>query len=80
MRHAWVSRVGMVMLVGRLCLVGSGLGITPAAAAPAVKEDAPAGLPRPCSWRVSPQPLAPFQQALHDQDEPDHVHNTSHSM
>jgi hypothetical protein len=44
MRHAWVSRVGMVMLVGGLCLVGSGLGTTPAAAAPPVKEDALAGV------------------------------------
>jgi uncharacterized protein DUF1566 len=39
MRHAWVSRVGIVTLVGGLCLVGPGLGITPAAA-PAVEEDA----------------------------------------
>jgi len=44
MRHIWVSRVGMVMLVGGLCLVGSGLRITPATAAPPVKENALAGV------------------------------------
>jgi hypothetical protein len=44
MRNAWISRVGMVMLVGGLCLVGSGLEITPSAAAPPVKDDALAGV------------------------------------
>ena len=34
---------------------------------------APAGLPRPCSWRDFHQPIAPFQQAQYDQDEPNHV-------
>ena len=32
MRHAWVSRVGIITLVGGFCLVGYGLGGTPAAA------------------------------------------------
>jgi len=44
MRHAWVRRIGLVTLVGGLCLVGSGLGTTPATAAPPVKEDALAGV------------------------------------
>jgi hypothetical protein len=44
MRHAWVSRVGMVTLVGGLCLVGSDLGITHVTAAPPVKDDALAGV------------------------------------
>jgi hypothetical protein len=37
MRHTWVSRVGMVALVGGFCLLGSGLGGTLAVAAPPVK-------------------------------------------
>jgi hypothetical protein len=41
MRHAWVSRVGIITLVGGLCLAGSGLGVTHAAATvPPVLEDA----------------------------------------
>lgn len=39
MRHAWVKRIGMVMLIGGLWVVGSGLGITSATAAPPVKDD-----------------------------------------
>jgi len=34
--------------------------------------------PRPCLWRAYSQPLAPFQKALHDQDEPDHVQYEPH--
>ena len=44
MRHAWVSRVGIITLVGGFCLVGYGLGGTPAAAVPPVIEDALAGV------------------------------------
>jgi len=40
MRDALISKVGHVMLVGGLCLVGSGLGITPVTATPPVREDA----------------------------------------
>ena len=44
MRHAWVSRVGIITLVGGFCLVGYGLGGPPAAAVPPVIEDALAGV------------------------------------
>jgi hypothetical protein len=44
MRNAWVSKIVIVGLVGGFCLVGYGLGGTPAAAVPPVIEDALPGV------------------------------------
>lgn len=44
MQNRWVRRVGMITLIAALLLAGYGLGVTPAAAAPPVKEDPFAGV------------------------------------
>ncbi len=44
MQSTWIRRIGIVALVGGLWFVSDELGVTPAAAAPPVKEDALAGV------------------------------------
>ena len=64
MRHAWVSRVGIVTLVGGLCLTGSGLGVTHVTAAPPVKDDALAGVTQNCDKNVSSASLFTVLSAI----------------
>lgn len=44
MRKAWVNRLGLIALVGGLCLADYGFGVTLAAAEPPIKESALPGI------------------------------------